>query len=92
MGNLGEELEFENEKTIQSDIREILENIRELAGAMFIQSQRNYDMLALVAEKLGADVDTMVFKHQNGETFAPDPSFIFNDGDVDHNLNQDPLF
>ena len=36
--------EFENEKSIQSDIRAILENIRELQGAIFIQSQRNYDM------------------------------------------------
>jgi hypothetical protein len=69
----------ENEKSIQSDIREILENIRELSGAMFIQSQRNYDMLALIGEKLGADVDSMLFKHQQGQVLAPPPSFVFED-------------
>jgi len=77
MGNLGEELE--NEKSIQQDIREILDNIRELSGAMFIQSQRNYDMLALIGEKLGADVDSMLFKHQQGQVLAPPPSFVFED-------------
>jgi hypothetical protein len=82
MGNLGEELpEFENEKAIQQDIRNILENIRELAGALFIQSQRNYDMMALMAEKLGADVDGMLFKHQNGEILAPPPSFVFEESE-----------
>jgi len=82
MGNLGEELpEFENEKFIQQDIRDILENIRELAGALFIQSQRNYDMMALMAEKLGADVDSMLFKHQNGEVLAPPPSFVFEESE-----------
>lgn len=78
MGNIQDELPgFENEKSIQSDIRDILENVRELSGAMFIQSQRNYDMLALIGEKLGADVDSMLFKHQNGEILAPPPSFVF---------------
>ena len=89
------ELQFENEKKILQDIREILENIRELSGAMFIQSQRNYDMLALMAEKLGADVDSMLFKHQQGQVLAPPPSFVFEDeqnSDIDHNLNQEPLF
>lgn len=78
MGNIQDELPgFENEKSIQSDIRDILENVRELSGAMFIQSQRNYDMLALIGEKLGADVDSMLFKHQQGQVLAPPPSFIF---------------
>jgi len=90
MGNLGEELpEFENEKSIQQDIRAILDNIRELSGAIFIQTQRNYDMLALMAEKLGADVDSMLFKHQQGQVLAPPPSFVFEDeqnSDTDHNL------
>ena len=80
MGNIQDELpEFENEKAIAQDIREILENIRELSGAIFIQSQRNYDMLALIAEKLGADVDSMLFKHQQGQVLAPPPSFVFED-------------
>jgi len=82
MGNIQDELpDFENEKLIQQDIRDILENIRELAGALFIQSQRNYDMMALMAEKLGADVDSMLFKHQNGEVLAPPPSFVFEESE-----------
>ena len=87
MGNIQDELPgFENEKSIQSDIREILENLRELSGAIFIQSQRNYDMLALIGEKLGADVDSMLFKHQQGQVLAPPPSFVFEN---EENLKND---
>jgi|GEM_PF-2114105 len=64
-------------------ILEILENLRELSGAMFIQSQRNYDMLALIAEKLGADVDSMLFKHQQGQVLAPPPSFVFENDEIE---------
>jgi len=69
--------ELENEKSIQQDMREILENLRELSGAIFIQSQRNYDMMALIAEKLGCNVDGLLNKHQEGQVLAPPPSFIF---------------
>lgn len=68
--------EFENEKKIQQDIREILENIRELSGAIFIQSQRNYDMLAIIADKLGADAKGLSFLHEQGRVLAPDPAFL----------------
>jgi len=64
-------------------ILEILENLRELSGAIFIQSQRNYDMLALIAEKLGADVDSMLFKHQQGQVLAPPPSFVFENDEIE---------
>lgn len=67
---------------------EILDNIRELLGAIFIQSQRNYDMMALIAEKLGANVDGLLSKHQEGQVLAPPPSFIFED---EENENQDLL-
>ena len=56
---------------------------------MFIQSQRNYDMLALMAEKLGADVDSMLFKHQQGQVLAPSPSFLIEE---DENDLQEDLF
>jgi hypothetical protein len=77
MGNISDELDHID------PILEILENLRELSGAMFIQSQRNYDMLALIAEKLGADVDSMLFKHQQGQVLAPPPSFVFENDEIE---------
>lgn len=70
MGNLGDEL---NDR----DIIEILSNMRELLGAIFIQSQRNYDMLSIIADKLGADAKGLFAMHESGEILAPAPSFIF---------------
>ena len=72
MGNLGEELE-------NRDILPILENIRELLGALFIQEQRNYDMLCIIADKLGADSKGLYKLHESGQILAPAPSFIFED-------------
>jgi hypothetical protein len=69
--------EFENEKSILQDIRDIQENSRELLGAIFIQSQRNYDMLSIIADKLGADAKGLSSLHESGEILAPPPSFIF---------------
>ena len=77
MGNISDELDDID------PILEILENLRELSGAIFIQSQRNYDMLALIAEKLGADVDSMLFKHQQGQVLAPPPSFVFENDEIE---------
>ena len=85
--------EFENEKSIQQDIRAILENIRELQGAIFIQSQRNYDMLAIIADKLGADAKGLSFLHEQGQVLAPDPAFLFENIDQNNeNVTQDTLF
>jgi hypothetical protein len=70
VGNLGDEL---NDR----DIIEILSNMRELLGAIFIQSQRNYDMLSIIADKLGADAKGLFAMHESGEILAPAPSFIF---------------
>jgi hypothetical protein len=58
---------------------DILENIRELLGALFIQSQRNYDMLSIIADKLGADAKGLSSLHEQGQVLAPPPSFIFED-------------
>jgi len=71
--------EFENEQAILGDIREILENIQELLGAIFINEQRNYDMLAIIADKLGADAKGLSFLHEQGKVLAPAPSFIAED-------------
>jgi len=59
------------------DLKPIFENIRELLGAIFIQEQRNYDMLVMIADKLGADTDKMINLHELGQVLAPAPSFIF---------------
>ena len=60
----------------------VLENIRELLGSIFIQEQRNYDMLSIIADKLGADAKGLFKLHESGQILAPAPSFIFEDEDV----------
>lgn len=56
---------------------EVLENIRELLGAIFIQEQRNYDVAIMIADKLGGDTDSLIKLHAEGQVLAPAPSFIF---------------
>jgi len=58
-----------------------INNIRELLGAIFIQEQRNYDMLSIIADKLGADAKGLFELHESGQILAPAPSFIFEDED-----------
>ena len=60
---------------------EVLENIRELLGAIFIQSQRNYDALIMIADKLKGDTDSLIKLHAEGQVLAPAPSFIFENDD-----------
>jgi len=60
---------------------EIAENVRELLGAIFIQSQRNYDALIMIADKLGGDTDSLIRLHAEGQVLAPAPSFIFENDD-----------
>ena len=64
---------------------EILENIRELAGAIYIQEMRNYDMLSIIADKLGADAKGLSNLHQQGQVLAPPASFIFEDEESENN-------
>ena len=54
-----------------------IEDIRELLAAIYIQSMRNYDMLSIIADKLGADAKGLSSLHEQGEVLAPPPSFIF---------------
>lgn len=58
-------------------VRSVIYNIRELLGAIFIQEQRNYDMLSIIADKLGADAKGLASLHESGQILAPAPSFIF---------------
>ena len=82
MGNLGQE--FENESTQQ---------ILELLGAMYIQSMRNYDMLSIMADKLGADATGLSKLHEEGQVLAPAPSFVYEEfGGEGNEPKQDSLF
>lgn len=83
MGNLGDSIES------LAEFQKIFENIRELLGAIFIQEQRNYDMLCIIADKLGADSKGLYKLHESGQILAPAPSFIFEDED---NPQVDTLF
>lgn len=65
------------EKDQEPEYTEAINNIRELLGAIFIQSQRNYDMLSIIADKLGADAKGLSKLHEEGQVLAPAPSFIF---------------
>lgn len=62
-------------------VEPLLDNIRELLGAIFIQEQRNYDMLMIIADKLGADANKLLQMHEVGEVLAPAPSFKFDESD-----------
>ena len=63
------------------EYEDAINNIRELLGAIFIQEQRNYDMLSIIADKLGADAKGLSKLHEEGQVLAPPPSFIFEDED-----------
>jgi hypothetical protein len=77
MGNLGEEIGLEA----------TIENIRELLGAIYIQSMRNYDMLSIMADKLGADAKGLSNLHQQGQVLAPPASFVFEENDENDDKN-----
>ena len=70
--------------TLDEDLKDIILNIRELLGAIFIQDQRNYDMLSIIADKLGADSVGLTKIHAEGQVLAPAPSFIFENDDEDN--------
>jgi hypothetical protein len=65
-----------------SELIDAINNIRELLGAIFIQDQRNYDMLCIIADKLGADAKGLSKLHEEGQVLAPPPSFIFEDESI----------
>ena len=56
-----------------------IEDIRELLAAIYIQSMRNYDMLSIIADKLGADAKGLSSLHQQGQVLAPDPALLIDE-------------
>jgi hypothetical protein len=51
-------------------------DIIELLGAIYIQTARMYDMLSIIADKLGADAVGLTKMHEEGKVLAPEPSII----------------
>ena len=51
-------------------------DIIELLGAIYIQTARTYDMLSIIADKLGADAVGLTKMHEEGKVLAPEPSII----------------
>jgi hypothetical protein len=60
-------------------MNEKLENVLELLGAIYIQTARNYDMLAIIADKLGADAKGLTKLHEEGQILAPAPAMIIDE-------------
>ena len=75
---------MENDSKLEGS-SDILEHLRELPGAIFIQEQRNYDMLSIIADKLGADAKGLFEMHELGQVLAPAPSFIFENEESEEN-------
>lgn len=53
--------------------------LQELLSIIYIQLARNYDMLSIIGDKLGADVIALSKEHSNGRLLAPDPWMAPND-------------
>jgi len=51
----------------------------ELLTGLYIQSLRNYDMLSIIAAKLGADAVELTKIHKNGKILCPDPALFIDD-------------
>jgi len=85
MGNLGEELEGPD---YYDRLEAMIGNIRELLGAIFIQEQRNYDVLIMIADKLKGDTDSLIKLHAEGQVLAPAPSFMFENSESEENAEE----
>ena len=53
-----------------------INDIIELLGAIYIQTARMYDMLSIIADKLGADAVGLTKMHEEGKVLAPEPSIV----------------
>jgi hypothetical protein len=58
-----------------------VEALLEVLGGLYIQSLRTYDLLCIIADKLGADVISLKDLHEQGYTLGPDPSLRIDNGD-----------
>jgi len=60
---------------------EQLEPIVDILSGLYIQSLRNYDVMCLIADKLGADVIALKNLHEQGFVLAPDPALRLDETD-----------
>ena len=77
MAYLKNKLEEEGYFDYNANMVNVVENLRELLGAIYIQEMRNYDMLSIIADKLGADATGLSKLHELGQVLAPAPSIFF---------------
>lgn len=59
------------------------DQIAQLLSGIYVQSLRNYDLLALIADKLGADVSEVVKLHENGGILCPNPALVMENDEKD---------
>lgn len=60
---------------------EQIEALFEIMGGLYIQSLRNYDVMCIIADKLGADVIALKNLHEQGFVLAPDPALRLDETD-----------
>jgi len=51
----------------------------EILSGLYIQSLRMYDILMVMAEKLGVDINKIEKMHEEGKTLCPDPALSLDD-------------
>ena len=51
------------------------ETLHELLSAIYVQTARIYDVLAIIGDKLGADVLALSQEHEQGKLLGPPPLF-----------------
>jgi hypothetical protein len=56
--------------------------VLEILGGLYIQSLRIYDLLAIIADRIGADVEGLSDLHSQGYTLGPDPSLRLDDDEA----------
>jgi hypothetical protein len=67
------------------------EFLTEILTGLYIQSLRNYDIMCLIADKLGANVIELKDLHEQGYVLAPDPALRLDETDEkpsDNRLNK----
>ena len=69
---------------------EQLESLFEILGGLYIQSLRNYDVMCIIADKLGADVIALKNLHEQGFVLAPDPALRLDETDENVDKSQKP--
>lgn len=58
-----------------------IEAMLEVLGGIYIQQLRNYDVMCIIADKLGADVVALKNLHEQGFVLAPDPALRLDETD-----------